>query len=198
MLRINLVLSLLVWFLCSFNNYILNFYVKYMPGNVFLNTIIIGSAELFAKAISGLIFRFAGLKRGMVGLAAYTIVVGVIFLFLRSSEAVIPVLVLLARLATGSLYNGIFYSAVILFPTHLTATANGISNASGRLGAVLSPLAAELPGALPLSLFIGIAFSSLVVSSLFIVKNKEETDKATLSEEDIMEMTRIKKTEESQ
>ena len=54
-LKANLMLSIFGWFTISFAMFMMNFYIKYVPGNVFVNTIINAAAEALSKVFSGVL-----------------------------------------------------------------------------------------------------------------------------------------------
>ena len=54
-LKTNLILSIFGWFTISFSMFMMNFYIKYVPGNIFVNTIINAAAEALSKVFSGVL-----------------------------------------------------------------------------------------------------------------------------------------------
>ena len=61
--KLNLVNVLIFVFLfstASFDYYLINFYLKYIPGNVYVNTIVAASSACIANYISGIIINKMG------------------------------------------------------------------------------------------------------------------------------------------
>ena len=61
-LLINLILMTVFWTAGSFNYYIITFYLKYIPGNIYVNTTLSSFAEVAAYIGSGLLFNIFGVK----------------------------------------------------------------------------------------------------------------------------------------
>lgn len=61
----NLVMMIFVWVSASFTFYLLNFLVKYMPGDIYFNSIISG-LSCFAMLIEGWLQDKLGAKGGMI------------------------------------------------------------------------------------------------------------------------------------
>ena len=61
----NLFMMILVWFSSSFTFYLLNFLVKYMPGDIYFNSVISGLSAL-AMLIEGNLQDWLGIKGGVV------------------------------------------------------------------------------------------------------------------------------------
>lgn len=57
-LKINLVCSCMVWLHSSFNFYLITFYLKSFPGNMFVNSICFASADMIAYLCSGVVIKF--------------------------------------------------------------------------------------------------------------------------------------------
>lgn len=57
-LKVNLIGSCLVWLLSSFNFYLITFYLKSFPGNIFVNSLCFASADMVAFLSSGVISKF--------------------------------------------------------------------------------------------------------------------------------------------
>ena len=53
--RTNLAIMVLSWSASSFCFYIMGFYIKYIPGDVFMNTVIISIADAVSSGSTGLI-----------------------------------------------------------------------------------------------------------------------------------------------
>ena len=54
-LKKNLIASCFVWLHGSFNFYLITFYLKYFPGNIFVNAMSFATADLIAYTSSGIL-----------------------------------------------------------------------------------------------------------------------------------------------
>lgn len=50
---LNLIIMIILWSVTSLNYYLITYYMKYVPGNIFVNTSISTISELLAYASSG-------------------------------------------------------------------------------------------------------------------------------------------------
>lgn len=57
-----LIIMILMWIFASTNNMIINIYLKYIPGNEFINISVAGVAEIAANLSVGVIFKSFGPK----------------------------------------------------------------------------------------------------------------------------------------
>ena len=57
-LKINLISSCINWVISIFNFYLITFYLKSVPGSIYLNSICFASADLLAYLSSGLIMKY--------------------------------------------------------------------------------------------------------------------------------------------
>ena len=67
----------------NFNFYVLTFYLKYFPGNLFANTIIFSLADLVGVIISGAIVKITSLRTNIVCGGAIGIVGACLYLFVK-------------------------------------------------------------------------------------------------------------------
>ena len=79
----NLILMIVVWTSSSFTFYLLNFLVKYMPGDIYFNSVISGLAAV-AMLIEGKLQDWMGTKGGMILSFAVTAVATVWLCFFDS------------------------------------------------------------------------------------------------------------------
>jgi len=62
----NLVLMATFWTISSFNYYIITFYLKYIPGNIYINTSLSCTAEVCAQISSGFVMNKFGVKLSFI------------------------------------------------------------------------------------------------------------------------------------
>lgn len=70
---VNLVVLTILWSVSVFDYYLINFQMKHIRGNLFLNSISSSIFEVIALAVGGLMAKFFGTKRSFIGSFALTI-----------------------------------------------------------------------------------------------------------------------------
>ena len=142
------------WTVSSFNYYIISFYLKYIPGNIFVNTSLSCTAEVLAYVVSGVAMKKFGVKLSYI-VSFITAAVGGILLviFFNAEGALIAVFVLFAKFGIALTFNLCYLATPQMFPVALTTTAFGICNIFARVATILSPLIAEAPDPAPMSIF---------------------------------------------
>lgn len=166
-LRINLICSCMVWLHGSFNFYMITFYLKYFPGNIFVNAMSFASADLMAYASSGVVLKFFSIKQGLwfsYGLAT-TASVAYLFLYKSENELMIPLLVASCRVGGSMSFNIGYVSVAKLFPTEYVTTTFGIVNLFSHLITIAAPMMAEAPEPIPMVVFTANCISALVFAS---------------------------------
>jgi MFS family permease len=151
---INLILMTIFWTVSSFNYYIMTFYLKYIPGSVYTNTSLSCSAEIIAYIASGIIMNAFGVKLAFI-ISFILAAIGGIFLviFFSADGYLIAIFVLFAKFGISFAFNVSYLATPQMFPTHLTSTAFGVCNLFARGSTILSPLIAEAPDPVPMSIF---------------------------------------------
>ena len=71
-------MMIIVWFSSSFTFYLLNFLVKYMPGDIYFNSVVSGLSAV-AMLIEGKLQDWLGIKGGMI-LSFFVTVLATVFL----------------------------------------------------------------------------------------------------------------------
>ena len=59
---LNLILMTTFWTASSFSYYMITFFLKYIPGNIYVNTSLSAIAEIIAYVVSGFFMKFMGIK----------------------------------------------------------------------------------------------------------------------------------------
>lgn len=149
--------------------FIINFYLKYIPGSEFLNFSIAGLSEIIAHVIIGIFFMKLGPRCAL--LIGYTVsLTGSVPLLLQNKfssmdgaggTTLIAVFVLLAKFGASMALCTCYISTPVLFPTKIAATAFGICNLVGRTFAASAPIIAELKPPFPMAIFSGLAVVSI-------------------------------------
>jgi Na+/melibiose symporter-like transporter len=83
---INLIIMIAVWIASSFDYYLLNFQLKSIQGNIFLNTFSSAISELPAVIISGFMYKKLGIKITLVTWFSVSLLGGICLLILGKSN----------------------------------------------------------------------------------------------------------------
>jgi hypothetical protein len=73
---------MILWSISSFDWYLINFQLKYIRGDLYLNTIVSSVCEIPAYALSGLLYQFTGPKLTFVILFGISLIGSLLYIFL--------------------------------------------------------------------------------------------------------------------
>ena len=105
-LLVNLILMTVFWSAGSFNYYIITFYLKYIPGNVYVNTSLSCIAEVLAYIGSGLLMNVFGVKLSYICAFILAAVGGILLvIFFNAEGALIAVFILFAKFGISFAFN---------------------------------------------------------------------------------------------
>lgn len=74
---VNLAIFVYMFSATSFNYYLINFYLKYIPGNIFINTIVAAVADCVAHIMIGIVVKKIGNRNAFTISYIITFVAGV-------------------------------------------------------------------------------------------------------------------------
>ena len=152
---INLIILVAVWIASSFNFYLINFQLKSIKGNVFLNTFVSALSEIPAIAIGGILYAKIGIKLTLVGAFGIAIIGSTSLVILGNNNVdLIPIFILLAKSGVSATFNICYLANSQIFPAIFAGTAFGICNIGAKLATMLAPLLAELSEPVPMIIFI--------------------------------------------
>ena len=96
-LRYNLLILMFCWISSSFGFYMLAYILKYLNGNIFVNSYCSAAGEILGKLSLIPILRCTSLKRVFL-ICWSTAVIGTLFLIIFSdNETLIPIMLIIAR-----------------------------------------------------------------------------------------------------
>ena len=129
----------------------INFYLKYIPGNVYVNTIIASLSEAISTLLSGLIVNLAGPRNSitLVNLLAAVATVGLWIAEVNEWLKEVPALILLAKFGVCAGFAMLYMSTLVYFPSHYLGAVFGICNTAARAVTILAPMVAEVPTPIP-------------------------------------------------
>ena len=169
-LYLNLLIMSVIMIASQFNYYLINFNIKYLPGNLFMNQIITGISEISFFAFSYSMYQKLGLKRSFILGFMFAVAGSVPLIFIREGDA-IPAMILLARVGIAYTINISYLAFAFLFPPILSQTVFGFAKTVGRSATILAPMVAEMKQPVPMVIFTVLAVGA-AISACFLITQK--------------------------
>jgi hypothetical protein len=171
----SLIAVLGIWMYSSFNYYLIGYYVKYFPGDVFVNFLMMTVAEV----ISPLVLYFTQ-RRIVTKYAARYLLFGAAVMAMLyiinehiGTDYWIPFLILGIRIFVKAIYSLGYYANGKLFPILVKTTIFSLTNGIGRPFSALSTMVTEYtksPGEI-------ILITSLIFMSVTtLLPNSDDTE----------------------
>lgn len=148
-LKYNLIGSTLLWSANAFNWYLMTFFLKYFPGNIFENSFCFALSDIVAFGLVGVVLKKTNVCTGLYIAFWVEFVGGVLFLNYHQDVNLVPVIICFCRVGATMAYNIGYVSPKELFPTLYIATVYGQVNVFAHLVACLGPIVAELAFPMP-------------------------------------------------
>ena len=182
----NLILMFFAWTSMSFGVNLLTFYTKYLPGDTFNNSLVIGLGS-FTFLLAGPLASCLSSRR-ILPLAYLLALSGALSLYFSAPlcaempcQQYMPALALLARCGFNLAQCFIFIIHTELFPTFFLATSYGLCSSVARCVTMAAPLVAESADRqVPLAFMAGACFLGGLATLLIrkIDKEKDEREGA--------------------
>jgi len=163
-----------MWSISSFNYYLITFYMKYVPGNIYVNTTASALSENLAYVVSGILLNKIGIKLCYVCPLIIAIVGGFLLTSIPATGWTEASFVLIAKFGISWSFNNCYLSTPLLFPAHLRVRVFGICHLLASFVTVLSPLLAEIEPPTPMIVFTITSGIALVISFMINTKVKYE------------------------
>lgn len=166
----------------------MGFYLKYFPGNLYINSTYFACSDLSAFVLAGLFLNYTSIRTSIRVGSLIALVGGLMYLFMSEVTKLIPLMICLSRIGQSMIFNTSIISVNRLFPTLYVSTAYGVVNFCAHLYACLAPFVAEIKNPFPFIFFvimIGVAiFTSFLlteVSEMEQLKGRLVTDETSES-----------------
>jgi hypothetical protein len=149
---------------CSTVYYMINFYVKYLPGDIYLNQVFSSLSETVANVITLYFTRIYSIKKGLMTSFLVTTIgcVLVICSQLTGWDFVIPFAVLQVKAGMTIAFGYFFFATVHFFRTEFLGLVMGTANVIGRMSTILAPVIAEMEH--PIPMIFSIALCGLAIA----------------------------------
>jgi len=134
-----------IWFLDAFAFFTINFMIKYLKGEVYLNNTIIFISEVISYTISSKLMELFGKRNTMIYSFIISGIAFFVFSLVDSNIYIIYVLVFFSKFGASVILNVSSLYTNESFPTEVRGRATAICSFVGKLGGVFAPMLVELP-----------------------------------------------------
>ncbi len=128
------------WIVASFSYYLAYFFLKYLEGEVFINSIVAALSEMTSYMLTGVLFDKLGIKRSYLTyflLSAFGATLYYSFAHLHRS--LVPILLLLTMYGVSASCMTNWLTNARLFPVIYASSTFGIASFFARLSNILAP-----------------------------------------------------------
>ena len=157
-----------VWIFCfeTYIYFLMGFYMKYAVGDIFVNTLLTSSWEIFAYLSAAVVIRIVGLRLSLMVFSCMSIIFA-IPLMLDIPIWVAYLCLILARFGVQAAFPCLHYlSNSDLFNPLFVPFLYSVGNFSAKIFTIFAPQIVELPEPIPMISFIIGSFGILVCSLL--------------------------------
>ena len=168
---INFIVVLVCFSVVSFNYYMISFYLKYVGGNIFINTLSSTVSEWIGNFAAGGIQRWLGTKKGFIIWFAASVVFALPLLF-TENEYLIMVSVFSSKFFVEGAFWLAYYVNPEVFPPLFVPFSFSVWGLLARIVTIAAPQIAEVkPRQVPVIIFM--VFSGVsTLAALFLRKSK--------------------------
>lgn len=158
-----------MWMVASFNLYMIGFYMKYIPGSIYVSTLVACIGDIPLSIGGGFLYHFKGPKFAMSIFLTGAIIGSVSLILINpqqgsGSSVLIPLVVLITRSGVKCTFDSCYLANSTIFPAIFAGTAFGLCNIGAKIVTIFSPLTAEVPNPVPM-----IIYSSLCAVGIVLV-----------------------------
>jgi len=114
---LNLVIIALSWSASTVCFYIIGFYIKYIPGDVFINIIIVSIADALSSIGAGIVASSIGAKKTLFMSFSLATIAGMGLIFAGNNTFLIMVFVLITRYGINSAFTLCYIITADYFPS---------------------------------------------------------------------------------
>ena len=166
---INLIVMAVLWLVWSFDYFLSNYQLKYLPGNVNVNTFASYATELVSYMVSGWFYSKFSLKQNIIGFYGLSFVFGMATLLygLKHPNWSLVLFICMMRFGMSAGSNICYIGTPTLFPTLFASTALGFVNVLARLLTAVAPYVNEIEEPIPMLIYCVIAGVG-VVTAFFV------------------------------
>ena len=167
---INLIVMAMVWMASSFCYYLINYQLKYLPGNINVNAILSYFAEMTSYAVQGYLMSKIMAKWTFFSLLVLSAVAGLFIVLLAGSnisDLAYASLVFGAKFGVAGVFGAVYIGHNRMFPILFAISSCGFCNIIARVASFCAPMVAEIDGSLPMIIFTAVC-AIVATSSIFL------------------------------
>jgi hypothetical protein len=151
------------------------FLLKYLKGDVFLNSIVAAISDMTGYMVSGMFINRLGVKKsyslyfflGALGSVLY-------ICFSHTNENLVPILLLFTVFGISSACMTNWLTNARLFPVLYASSSHGIASFFARLSNSLAPQVAEMEYPIPLYFIVGLCVTGAIASQKMNTRNLDK------------------------
>ena len=118
-----------LWTVVGFNYYVLVYFVKYMPGTIYVNSYVLSIAELIGILLSLYLYKCLNVKLSFVVGFGISLAGGLLLLMMGSSYVrLVPIFLFLTKIGISGCLNISYIGTTTLFPTLFMGRVFGYTN----------------------------------------------------------------------
>jgi hypothetical protein len=179
--RKNLLVMTYMWAMASFSYYMIVFYLKYLPGDIYSNTFASSGTDCCSVVFGGFLYKKLGIKKAFTFLLTFSVIGGIIIIFLGTThESLMPAFVVLTKIGISGSFVNVYICMVDIFPTLFCATAFGVCNFLARVLTIVAPQIAEADPPLPMIVLTGLCGMGMILIQ-FITPLKQQVIQTSTS-----------------
>jgi OCT family organic cation transporter-like MFS transporter 4/5 len=163
----NLFFLTILWMVSSFDYYMISFQLKYIKGDIYINTAASSFSEVIAYAVGGSMMAYLGIRKSFIISFMVGVLGSLLLIFVNPADVdkiVLAVFVLASKFGVSATFVMVYIVTPAIFPPAYSATVLGICNIFARGISILSPEVAEIPRPVPMLLFCACAFGACLAS----------------------------------
>ena len=128
----------------AFNYFLINFRMKYLPGNIFINTTVASSSEIVAYILGGISYQKIGIRFTLITAFLISCLGSISLIIWGNYVDYVPLMILATRVGVSATFNICYLANAQLFPSIFAGTAIGICNIFAKMSTILAPMLAEV------------------------------------------------------
>lgn len=169
------------WSAASFSYYMIGYYNKYIPGNVYTIIIVSSMAEVSSTLLTGVMATYIGCKKTFIICFTVGLVFGVSLVLLPESEIfLILIAVLLTKGGVSGAFNICYLITPEYFPILYTSSAFGVCNIFARSTTIFAFVIAEMTAPFPMIVYSALCLLSIACITIMLSKAPEWLSKPNL------------------
>lgn len=152
--------------------------MKYIPGNIFKNSMMSAITDLPMAVIGGYVYHRLGVRVALTGAFLVAMTGGIlIIIFSEANEDLVPYMISLGRGGVKISFDVCYLANSTIFPAIFAGTAFGLCNIGAKVATILSPMLAEVEPPTPMIVFSIIALLASVISLFIRTSQSHDTSK---------------------